>query len=80
MGQSERNHNSRTEPFSLTVDQYSRLWIHAKLEGIDVAIDLGEKEEAFQIMASVMAEHKFHHRSAEAVHDGQADNDDERRR
>ena len=35
MGQSERNQNTRTEAFSLTVDQYGRLWLHAKLEGIE---------------------------------------------
>ena len=80
MGQSERDQNSRTEPFSLTVDQYGRLWLHSKLEGIDVAIDLAEKEEAFQIMAAVMDEQNFDYRPAEPEHDGQADNDDEQRR
>jgi hypothetical protein len=80
VAQSERNQNTRTEAFSLTVDQYGRLWLHSKLEGIDVAIDLAEKEEAFQIMAAVMVEHKFDYRQAEPEHDGQADNDDEQRR
>jgi hypothetical protein len=80
VGQSERNQNTRIEPFSLTVDQYGRLWIHAKLEGIEVAIDLAEKEQAFQIMAAAMEEQDFDYRPAEPEHDGQADNDDERRR
>jgi hypothetical protein len=77
VGQSERDHNSRTEPFSLTVDQYGRLWLHSKLEGIEVAVDLGEKDEAFQIMAAAMDEQKFDYRPAQPEHDGQADNDDE---
>ena len=77
MTQSERNQNTRTEPFSLTVDQYGRLWLHSKLEGIEVAIDLAEKEQAFQIMAAVMDEQDFDYRPARAEHDGQADNDDE---
>jgi hypothetical protein len=80
VSQSERNQNTRTEPFSLTVDKYGRLWLHAKLDGIEVAIDLAEKEEAFQIMAAVMDEHMFDYRPAQAEHDGQADNDDELRR
>jgi hypothetical protein len=77
VSQSERNQNTRTEPFSLTVDQYGHLWLHSKLEGIEVAIDLAEKEEAFQIMAAVMDEQMFDYRPARAEHDGQADNDDE---
>ena len=80
MGQSERNQNTRNDRFSLTVDQYGHLWLHAKLEGIDVAIDLAEKEQAFQIMAATMAEQKFDYRPAGADHDGRADNDDELRR
>jgi hypothetical protein len=77
VGQSEPNHNIRKEPFSLTVDQYGRLWLHSKLEGIEVAVDLGEKDEAFQIMATTMADQKFDYRPAQLEHDGQADNDDE---
>jgi len=77
MSRSERNQNTRDERFSLTVDQYGHLWLHAKLEGIDVAIDLAEKEQAFQIMAATMAEQKFDYRPTGADHDGQADNDDE---
>ena len=79
MSQSERNQNTRGEPFSLTVDQYGRLWLHAKLEGIEVTIDLGGKEQDFQIMAAVMAEQNFDHRTSGGEHHGQADNDDERR-
>ena len=80
MSRSERNQNTRDEPFSLTVDQYGRLWLYAKLEGLEVAIDLGEKEPAFQIMAALMDEQKFDHRTGTAgaaEHDSQADNDDE---
>jgi hypothetical protein len=80
VSQSERNQNTRTEPFSLTVDQYGRLWLHAKLEGLEVAIDLAEKDDAFHIMAAVMAEQKFDHRPIAPEHDGLADNDDELRR
>jgi hypothetical protein len=80
MSQSERNQNTRDEPFSLTVDQYGSMWLHAKLEGLEVAIDLGEKEQAFQIMAALMDEQEFEYRTAIADHDGQADNDDEPRR
>jgi hypothetical protein len=80
MSQSERNQNTRTEPFSLTVDKYGRLWLHAKLEGLDVSIDLADKEEAFQVMAAVMAEQKFDYRPIFIAHDGLADNDDEMRR
>lgn len=76
MGESERNHNARTESFSLTVDQYGRLWLHSKMDGIEVAIDLAQKEEAFQIMAAVMIEQNFDYRHTEPEHDGQADNDD----
>jgi hypothetical protein len=79
MGQSERDQNTRIEPFALTVDQYGHLWLHAKLSGVDVSIDLAEKEQAFQIMASTMAEQGFQHRAPPAEHDGQADNDDEQR-
>ena len=80
MSNSERNQNTRDEPFSLTVDQYGHLWLHAKLEGIEVAIDLAEKEQAFQIMAAVMAEQKFDYSPEEVEHDGLADKDDELRR
>jgi hypothetical protein len=64
----------------LTVDQYGHLWLHAKLAGIEVGIDLAEKEQAFQVMASAMDEHGFQFRAAEEEHDGRADNDDEQGR
>jgi hypothetical protein len=41
-----RSQNTRTETFRFTADQYGHLWLHAKLEGIEVGIDLGEKEQA----------------------------------
>ena len=78
MGQSEHDQNTRIEPFSLTVDQYGHLWLHAKLTGVDVAIDLAQKEQAFQIMAAVMDEHGFDHAPA-ILEAGEADNDDEMR-
>jgi hypothetical protein len=79
MGQSERDQNTRIEAFSLTVDQYDHLWLHAKLAGVDVAIDLADKEQAFQIMAAVMAEHRFDY-DPPALEPGEADNDDEQHR
>jgi hypothetical protein len=80
VSQSERSHNTRAEPFSLTVDQYGRLWLRAKLEGLQIAVDLAEKEQAFQIMAATMAEQKFDYHPFSVAHDGLADNDDEMRR
>jgi hypothetical protein len=80
VGQSERNQNSVVEPFSLTVDQYGHLWLHAKLQGVEIALDLAEKEQAFQIMAAIMTEQKFEYLPAKAEHDGAADNDDEQGR
>jgi hypothetical protein len=79
VSQSERNQNTRIEPFSLTIDQYGRLWLHAKLDGLEIAVDLAEKEQAFQIMAATMAEQKFDYRQISVAHDGLADNDDEMR-
>jgi hypothetical protein len=80
VGQSERNQNTVFEPFSLTVDQYGHLWLHAKLEGVEIALDLAEKDQAFQIMAATMTDQNFEYRPAQAEHDGSADNDDEQRR
>jgi hypothetical protein len=77
VNRSERSRKRRTEPFRFTVDQYGRLWLHAKLEGIEVGIDLAEKEQAFQVMASAMDEHGFELRAAREEHHGRADNDDE---
>jgi hypothetical protein len=77
VNRSERSQNTRTDTFRFTADQYGHLWLHAKLEGIEVGIDLGEKEQAFQVMASAMDEHGFEFRAAKEEHHGQADNDDE---
>jgi hypothetical protein len=75
MSLTERNENSLEEPFSLTVDQYGRLWLHAKLEGLPVTIDLAEKDTAFTIMAATMSENDFEFRPAHE-HE-KADNDDQ---
>ena len=65
------------DPFSLTLDQYGRLWLHTKLEGIEVAIDLADKDDAFNIMVEKMAECGFEYR---LVHEHEnADNDDQLR-
>lgn len=77
MTSSERNYGAVEDRFSLTVDQYGRLWLHTKLEGVSVAIDLAEKGIAFEIMAAAMAEDGFEYRPVQE-HDS-ADNDDERR-
>jgi hypothetical protein len=37
--------NTRDEPFSLTVDQYGRMWLHAKLEGLEVTVDLARRNK-----------------------------------
>ena len=76
MTRSEQSMNAREEPFSLTVDQYGRLWLHTKQDGIQVAIDLADKNTAFQIMAAAMADAGFEDRSAPAI-PGEADNDDQ---
>jgi hypothetical protein len=76
MSQIDRDQNLVEEPFVLTLDQYGRLWLHAKLEGIEVAIDLADKDVAFNIMATKMAECGFEYRAAQQH--GQADNDDQR--
>ena len=75
-GHSKRNADALEEPFTLTVDQYGRLWLHTKIEGIEVAIDLAEKGIAFGIMAAKMAEYDFDFRPVPS-HDGEADNDDQ---
>ena len=63
------------DPFTLTLDQYGRLWLHTKLEGIEVAIDLADKDQAFNIMAEKMAECGFEYRPSREH--GEADNDDQ---
>jgi hypothetical protein len=77
MPKTERDQTVVEEPFSLTVDQYGRLWLHTKLSGVEVALDLAAKEDAFDIMAQKMAEYGFEHRAI-VVHQD-ADNDDQRR-
>jgi hypothetical protein len=78
MGQTQRNQNAKEDVFTLTVDQYGRLWLHTKIEGVGVAIDLAEKDAAFEIMAKAMRENGFERRAA-PTHDD-ADNDDQRGR
>lgn len=75
MSNAEQDVTAREEPFSLVVDQYGHLWLHAKLEGFPVAVDLAEKDSAFRIMADTMAECGFEY-SPPAQHE-EADNDDE---
>lgn len=75
MSVSEQNYGAVEDRFSLTVDQYGRLWLHAKLEGIPVSVDLAEKDVAFEIMAASMAENGFRYAPVQD-HDN-ADNDDE---
>ena len=75
MSQTDRDQTLVEEPFSLTLDQYGRVWLHAKLNGIEVAIDLADRDVAFTIMAEKMAECGFEHRVAQehepAVNDDQ---------
>jgi hypothetical protein len=68
--------NAKEEPFSLSVDQYGRLWLHTKQAGVEVVIDLAEKNLAFEIMAATMVENDFEYRATQS-HDGEADNDDQ---
>lgn len=75
MSQTEADQTAVEDPFCLTLDQYGRLWLHAKLNGIEVAIDLADKDEAFGIMAEKMADCGFEPRFSR-VHD-EADNDDQ---
>ncbi len=76
MSLTERNQNTLEDPFSLTVDQYGRLWLHAKIEGVPIILDLAEKVVAFQIMASTMSENDYEYRLF-PEHEA-ADNDDRR--
>jgi len=64
MGLSHRNTRGAETTFSLVVDQYGRLWLHTKLEGVPVSIDLAEKNAAFEVMAEAMAEYGFERRGA----------------
>ncbi|TCJ39509.1 hypothetical protein [Parafrankia sp. BMG5.11] len=55
MSHAEIDQTAVEDPFSFTLDQYGRIWLHTKLEGIEVAIDLAEKDVAFDIMADKSA-------------------------
>jgi hypothetical protein len=74
MSPTETNQNSREETFSLVVDQYEHLWLKTKLEGLPVAIDLGPKDMAFEIMASTMSDNDFEYRP---LHEHEAADNDE---
>ena len=75
MSQTDRDQTLVEQPFALTLDQYGRIWLHAKLDGIEVAIDLADKDVAFNIMAEKMVECGFEYRAAQEH--GRADNDDQ---
>ena len=75
MSQTDRDQKLVEEPFALTLDDYGRVWLHAKLEGIEVAIDLADKDPAFSIMAEKMAECDFEYRPSRGHEE--ADNDDQ---
>jgi hypothetical protein len=47
---------SREGPFSLPIDQYGRLFILTKQDGIQIAFDLAGKDLAFDIMAAAMSD------------------------
>ena len=74
MSDTERSEDPEEERFSLIIDQYGRLWLNAKLEGLPVTLDLGEKDKAFAIMAETMAENDYEHRPM-LTHEA-ADNDE----
>jgi hypothetical protein len=44
MSAAEQDVTATEVPFSLAVDQYERLWLHAKLDGFPVTIELADKE------------------------------------
>lgn len=75
MIKTDRDQTLVEEPFALTLDRFGRIWLHAKLNGIEVAIDLAGKDVAFNIMAAKIAECGFEYRSMQDH--GQADNDDQ---
>ena len=78
MPQTDRDTTAVDEPFSLTLDDFGRLWLHAKLQGVEVAIDLADMDDAFRIMAEKMTACGFEYRHVQAHQT--ADNDDQRRR
>ncbi len=59
MSPTETSQNSLEETFTLTVDQYGRLWLDAKVEGLPITIELGDKDIAFEIMAASMSDNDF---------------------
>ncbi len=75
MSLTEQNQNALEDPFTLTVDQYGHLWLHTKIEGLPVILDLADKDVAFEIMASTMSENNYEYRPA-PEHET-ADNDDQ---
>lgn len=77
MGKTEQDVTLVAEPIALTLDAFGRIWLHAKANGIALAIDLAGKDNAFAIMAEKMNDCSYDY-SAVPVH-GQADNDDQRR-
>lgn len=77
MSAAEQDITATEEPFSLTVDRYNRLWLHARLDGFPVAIELAEQRMAFGIMAAKMEECGFEYSPVPEHEPG--DNDDERR-
>ncbi len=77
MSLTEQSQSTLEEPFSLSVDQYGHLWLKAKMEGLPVAIDLGETNFAFEIMAETMSDNDFEYRPVQQ-HEA-ADNDDQQR-
>jgi hypothetical protein len=76
MSQTDRDQTLVEQPFALSLDQYGRIWLHAKLEGTEVAIDLADRDLAFNIMAEKMAECGFEYRAVQEH--GRAENDDQR--
>lgn len=74
MSQTDRDQTLVEQPFALTLDQYGRIWLHAKLDGIEVAIDLADRDIAFNIMAEKMIECGFEQLAVQRH--GRADNDD----
>ena len=74
MTSTEQSHNTLKDPFSLTVDHYGHLWLKAKIEGVPIAIDLAEKNIAFEIMAATMLENEFDYRPVQEHEE--ADNDE----
>lgn len=75
MSQTNSDQTLVEEPFALSLDQYGRVWLHAKLAGNEVAIDLADQNVAFKIMAEKMAECDFNYRSVQEH--GKAENDDQ---